>query len=110
VIRVEPMQRSWPCHPSPHRLTIYRARLLANATTRTELRRSTRAELLRRSGRLEEAREAYTRAIELALSEWALGVLDQEHSKHLQRPRRAHQLAFAHLVERSIRHEAGDSR
>jgi RNA polymerase sigma-70 factor, ECF subfamily len=30
---------------------------------------STRAELLRRSGRLEEAREAYTRAIELALSD-----------------------------------------
>jgi RNA polymerase sigma-70 factor (ECF subfamily) len=30
---------------------------------------STRAELLRRSGRLEEARDAYGRAIELALSD-----------------------------------------
>src|SRR6478672_1713961 len=47
VIRVEPMQRSWPCDTTPHRLTIYRARLLAHATTRAELRRSTRAELLR---------------------------------------------------------------
>src|SRR4030081_2357613 len=47
VIRVEPMQRSWPCDPSPHRITIYRACLLAHATTRAELRRSTRAELLR---------------------------------------------------------------
>jgi hypothetical protein len=47
VIRAEPMQRSWPCDPSPHRITIYRARLLAHATTRAELRRSTRAELLR---------------------------------------------------------------
>ncbi len=47
VIRVEPMQRSWPCDTTPHRITIYRARLLAHATTMTELRRSTRAELLR---------------------------------------------------------------
>jgi hypothetical protein len=47
VIRVEPMQRPWSCDSSPHRMTIYRARLLARATTRAELRRSTRAELLR---------------------------------------------------------------
>jgi hypothetical protein len=33
--------------PTPHRITIYRARLLAHATTRAELRRLTRAELLR---------------------------------------------------------------
>jgi hypothetical protein len=47
VIRVEPMQSTWPCDPTPHRITVYRARLLAHATTRAELRRSTRAELLR---------------------------------------------------------------
>jgi hypothetical protein len=47
VIRVEPMPRSWPLDPTPHRITIYRARLLAHAATREELRRSTRAELLR---------------------------------------------------------------
>jgi predicted Zn-dependent protease with MMP-like domain len=47
VIRVEPMPRAWPCEPAPHRITIYRARLLAHATTREELRRTTRAELLR---------------------------------------------------------------
>ena len=47
VIRVEPMPRSWPVDPTPHRITIYRARLLAHATNRTELRRLTRAELLR---------------------------------------------------------------
>ena len=47
VIRVEPMPRSWPCNQSPHRMTGYRARVLAHATTRAELRRMTRAELLR---------------------------------------------------------------
>jgi predicted Zn-dependent protease with MMP-like domain len=47
VIRVEPMPRSWPCRHVPHRITIYRARLLANAETMAELRRSTRTELLR---------------------------------------------------------------
>ncbi|HET6174364.1 MAG TPA: hypothetical protein VFD90_17275 [Gaiellales bacterium] len=47
VIRVEPMPCSWPRDPTPHRITIYRARLLADATTRAELRRSTRAELVR---------------------------------------------------------------
>ena len=47
VIRVEPMPHSWPCDRVPHRITIYRARLLANAETMTELRRSTRTELLR---------------------------------------------------------------
>jgi hypothetical protein len=47
VIRVEPMPRSWPCHPASHRITVYRARLLAQAETMAELRRSTRAELLR---------------------------------------------------------------
>ena len=47
VIRVEPMQRSWPVDPTPYRITIYRARLLAQAASRAELRRLTRAELLR---------------------------------------------------------------
>ena len=47
VIRVEAMPRSWPVDPTPHRITIYRACLLAHATTRAELRRLTRAELLR---------------------------------------------------------------
>ena len=47
VIRVEAMPRSWPVDPTPHRITIYRARLLSHATTRAELRRLTRAELLR---------------------------------------------------------------
>jgi hypothetical protein len=47
VIRVEPMPRSWPVDPTPCRLTIYRAKLLAHATSRDELRRLTRAELLR---------------------------------------------------------------
>jgi hypothetical protein len=47
VIRVEAMPRTWPIEPTPHRITIYRARLLAHASTRTELRRLARAELLR---------------------------------------------------------------
>jgi predicted Zn-dependent protease with MMP-like domain len=47
VIRVEAMPRTWPVEPTPHRITIYRARLLAHASTRTELRRLARAELLR---------------------------------------------------------------
>jgi predicted Zn-dependent protease with MMP-like domain len=47
VIRVEPMPRSWPCDQLPHRITVYRARVLAHATTRAELRRMTRTELLR---------------------------------------------------------------
>jgi predicted Zn-dependent protease with MMP-like domain len=46
VIRVEAMPRTWPLEPTPHRITIYRARLLAQAETRAELRRLTRAELL----------------------------------------------------------------
>jgi len=41
------VSRSWPVDPTPHRITIYRARLLAHATTRAELRRLARAELLR---------------------------------------------------------------
>jgi hypothetical protein len=47
VIRVEPMPRSWPVDPTPFRITIYRAKLLAHASTRAELRRLTRAEVLR---------------------------------------------------------------
>jgi predicted Zn-dependent protease with MMP-like domain len=47
VIRVEAMPRTWAVEPSPHRITIYRARLLAHAGTRAELRRLARAELLR---------------------------------------------------------------
>jgi hypothetical protein len=47
VIRVEAMPRTWPLDPTPFRLTIYRARLLAQAETRVELRRLARAELLR---------------------------------------------------------------
>jgi hypothetical protein len=47
VIRVEPVPPSWPGDVAPHRLTIYRAPLLAHAATRAELRRLTRAELLR---------------------------------------------------------------
>jgi hypothetical protein len=47
VIRVEAMPRSWPVDPTPHRITVYRARLLAHAGTRAELRRLARAELLR---------------------------------------------------------------
>jgi hypothetical protein len=64
VIRVEPMQRSWPCDSSPHRLTVYRARLLAHATTRAELRRSTGAELLRLV--VERLELEGTQAVELA--------------------------------------------
>jgi hypothetical protein len=47
VIRVEAMPRTWPLEPTPHRITIYRARILAHAETRPELRRLARAELLR---------------------------------------------------------------
>ena len=47
VIRVEPVPPSWPSGQAPHRMVIYRAPLLAHASTRTELRRLTRAELLR---------------------------------------------------------------
>jgi hypothetical protein len=47
VIRVEAMPRTWPLDPTPLRITIYRARILAQAETRAELRRLTRAELLR---------------------------------------------------------------
>jgi hypothetical protein len=64
VIRVEPMPRSWPCDTTPHRITIYRARLLAHATTRAELRRSTRAELLRLV--VERLELEGTQAVELA--------------------------------------------
>jgi hypothetical protein len=64
VIRVEPMPRSWPVDPTPHRITIYRAKLLAHAATRVELRRLTRAELL---GRVVERLELEgTQAVELA--------------------------------------------
>jgi hypothetical protein len=41
------MPRAWPLDPTPYRITIYRARLLAHAVSRSELRRLTRAELLR---------------------------------------------------------------
>jgi hypothetical protein len=47
VIRVEAMPPSWPLERTPHRITIYRASLLAHAATRADLRRTTRAELLR---------------------------------------------------------------
>src|SRR4051794_40265956 len=47
VIRVEAMPRSWPLEPTPFRLTIYRARLLAQAETRAERPRPARGELLR---------------------------------------------------------------
>jgi predicted Zn-dependent protease with MMP-like domain len=47
VIRVEAMPRAWPLDPTPYRITIYRARLLSHAVSRSELRRLTRAELLR---------------------------------------------------------------
>ena len=47
VIRVEPVPPSLPCPPAAHRMIIYRAPLLAHAATRAELRRLTRAELLR---------------------------------------------------------------
>jgi hypothetical protein len=64
VIRVEPMPRSWPCDHSPHRITIYRAHLLAHATTKAELRRMTRAELLRLV--VERLELGGTKAVELA--------------------------------------------
>ena len=48
VIRVEAVPPSWPSEPTAHRMVIYRAPLLAHASTRAELRRLTRAELLRR--------------------------------------------------------------
>jgi hypothetical protein len=47
VIRVEAMPRSWPLDATPLRITVYRARILAQAETRAELRRLARAELLR---------------------------------------------------------------
>jgi hypothetical protein len=47
VIRVEAMPRTWPLEPTPLRITVYRARILAQAETRAELRRLARAELLR---------------------------------------------------------------
>ncbi len=47
VIRAEAMPGTWPLEPTPYRITIYRARLLAQAETRAELRRLARAELLR---------------------------------------------------------------
>jgi hypothetical protein len=64
VIRVEPMPRSWPCDAVPYRITIYRARLLAQAETMAELRRSTRAELLRLV--VERLELEGTQAVELA--------------------------------------------
>ena len=64
VIRVEPMPRSWPGDQQPHRITIYRARLLAQAATRVELRRTTRAELLRLV--VERLELQGTQAVELA--------------------------------------------
>jgi predicted Zn-dependent protease with MMP-like domain len=64
VIRVEPMPRSWPCDQVPHRITIYRARLLARAETMADLRRSTRAELLRLV--VERLELEGTQAVELA--------------------------------------------
>jgi hypothetical protein len=47
VIRVEPVPPSLPCEPTSHLMVIYRAPLLAHASGRAELRRLTRAELLR---------------------------------------------------------------
>jgi hypothetical protein len=47
LIRAEAMPATWPLAPTPYRITIYRARLLAQAETRAELRRLARAELLR---------------------------------------------------------------
>ena len=47
VIRAEAMPATWPLEPTPYRITIYRARLLAQAETRAELRHLARAELLR---------------------------------------------------------------
>ena len=64
VIRVEAMPRTWPLEPTPHRITIYRARLLAQAETRAELRRLTRAELLRLV--VERLELEGTQAVELA--------------------------------------------
>src|SRR3954453_14244131 len=64
VIRVEAMPRSWPLEPTPFRLTIYRARLLAHAETRVELRRLARAELLRLV--VERLELEATQAVELA--------------------------------------------
>ena len=64
MIRVEAMPRSWPFDPTPHRITIYRARLLAHASTRAELRRITRAELLRLV--VERLELEATQAVELA--------------------------------------------
>jgi predicted Zn-dependent protease with MMP-like domain len=64
VIRVEAMPRAWPLDPTPHRITIYRAHLLAHAETRSELRRLTRAELLRLV--VERLELKATQAVELA--------------------------------------------
>jgi hypothetical protein len=64
VIRVEAMPRTWPVEPNPHRMTIYRARLLAHAQTRDELRRLARAELLRLV--VERLRLEGPQAVELA--------------------------------------------
>jgi hypothetical protein len=64
VIRVEAMPRTWPLDPTPFRITIYRARLLAHAETRAELRRLTRAELLRLV--VERLELKATQAVELA--------------------------------------------
>jgi predicted Zn-dependent protease with MMP-like domain len=64
VIRVEAMPRTWPVEPTPHRITIYRARLLAHASTRAELRRLARAELLRLV--VERLELEATQAVELA--------------------------------------------
>jgi hypothetical protein len=64
VIRVEAVPRTWPLEPTPFRLTIYRARLLAQAETRVELRRLARAELLRLV--VERLELEATQAVELA--------------------------------------------
>jgi hypothetical protein len=64
VIRVEAMPRTWPLDPTPLRITIYRARILAQAETRAELRRLARAELLRLV--VERLELEGTQAVELA--------------------------------------------
>jgi predicted Zn-dependent protease with MMP-like domain len=64
VIRVEAMPRTWPLEPTPMRITIYRARILAQAETRAELRRLARAELLRLV--VERLELEGTQAVELA--------------------------------------------
>ena len=61
---MEAMPRTWPLEATPHRITVYRARILAQAETRAELRRLARAELLRLV--VERLELEGTQAVELA--------------------------------------------